>query len=259
MTDASGPDARVAASVAGRERWQSAVIAAIVPLTPAVVSVRLRPQHTRPFLAGQHVDVRLTAEDGYRAQRSYSVASAPDEGDTIELVIERLDDGEVSTYFHDSAAPGDTVEIAGPHASYFVWRPGVDGSVLLAAGGSGVAPFLSMVRQRARLADPTPMLLLYSARTWGDVIARDELLAHERRQSGFTACFCLTRDVTRRSSDFARRVDQAVIDAMLARLGGTPTHTFVCGANTFVGAIADFLLAAGVPAGSVRTERYGGD
>lgn len=241
------------------ERWQPAVITAIAPLTSSVISVRLRPHSARRFRAGQHVDVRLTAADGYRAQRSYSVASAPDEGDTIELVIERLGDGEVSSYFHDTAAPGDLVEVAGPHAHYFAWRPELGGTVLLVAGGSGVAPFLSMVRLRGRLADAAQMALLYSARTWEDVIARDELLAHERLQPGFSTCFCLTRDAARRSTDFARRVDRGVVDDVLTRLGGTPTHTFVCGANPFVGDVSELLIAAGVPAASIRTERYGGD
>lgn len=257
MTDPREPDAHVATTAGDAPRWRPAIITAIAPLTPSVVSVRLRPQHVPHFLAGQHVDVRLTAADGYQAQRSYSVASAPDEGDTIELVIERLDDGELSSYFHDGAAPGDTVELAGPHAEHFVWRPEHSGAVLLAAGGAGVAPFLSMVRLRGRLSALPPMLLLYSARMWDDVIAREELLAHERMQPGLSLCVCLTRDVARRATDFARRIDRVVVDDVIARLGSLPAHSFVCGANPFVSAVAELLLAAGVPAGTIRTERYG--
>jgi ferredoxin-NADP reductase len=249
------PDGPVGAAPA---RWQRAEIVAVTRITPTVCSVRLRPAQWRPFLAGQHVDVRLTADDGYAAQRSYSVASSPDDTGTLELVIERLADGEVSSYFHDGATPGDVLELRGPFAEHFVWRPERAGAVLLAAGGSGVAPFLSMVRQRARLVDPPPMALLYSARTWDALIARDELLDHERVQPRLTLTVCLTREQAHRATDFARRVDRPILDAVLARLGTPPTEAFVCGANRFVGAVADLLVGAGLSPGTIRTERYGG-
>ncbi|HEX4935792.1 MAG TPA: FAD-binding oxidoreductase, partial [Gemmatimonadaceae bacterium] len=184
--------------VGGREPWQQAVITDIRRLTSRVVSVTLRPERWRPFLPGQHVDVRLTADDGYQAHRAYSIASAPTGAGTLELVIERLADGEVSPFFHEVAAPGDTLDIRGPFAEHFVWRTDEPGGVFLAAGGSGVAPFLSMVRERAHLPAPPPMALLYSARTWSDVILREELLQHERAQHGFTLAFCLTREPARR-------------------------------------------------------------
>ncbi|MEP7381282.1 MAG: FAD-binding oxidoreductase [Gemmatimonadota bacterium] len=259
MTDVRGTNGAREVDAAGRADWQRAVITTLTAITPTVVSVQLRPELWRPFLAGQHVDVRLTADDGYSAQRSYSVASAPDMGDTIELVIERLSEGEVSSYFHDEASPGDVVELRGPFAEHFVWRPSEPGPLLLAAGGSGVAPFLSMVRQRARLAAPPRMLLFYSARSWDEVIAREELLRQEQEQQGLSLYLSVTREAApRRPGDFARRVDRAIIDTLLARLGAPPALSYVCGANRFVGTVADLLIDAGVAAGTIRTERYGG-
>lgn len=256
MTD---PDAGGPASAALREPWRPAVIAAVTRLTSRVVGIALRPEQWRPFLPGQHIDVRLTAEDGYHAHRSYSVASAPSSRGILELVIERLDDGEVSPFFHETAAPGDALEIRGPFAEHFVWRPDSPDAVLLAAGGSGVAPFLSMVRERAYLASPAPMALLYSARTWEEVIVRDELLAHERTQRGLTVAFCLTREPARRPSDFSRRIDRGVMADVLERLGAAPRQAFVCGANHVVNAVAHHLVDAGLPPQAIRTERYGGD
>lgn len=257
MTESARPDAgRVPGT--GREPWQPAVIEAIDRLTSRVVRVTLRPERWRPFLPGQHIEVRLTAEDGYQAQRSYSVASPPSQAGTLELVIERLDDGEVSPFFHEFATAGDALEIRGPFAEHFVWRPESPGPVLLAAGGSGVAPFLSMVRERARWASPPPMALVYSARTWEEAIARDELLRHEQEQPGLSITLCLTRDQARRPVDFSRRVDREIIDHALARLGESPRQSFVCGATRFVGTVADLLIETGVPAESIRTERYGG-
>lgn len=241
-----------------RADWQSAQISELTPITPTVLRVRLRPERWRPFLAGQHVDVRLTAPDGYQAQRSYSVASSPDESGVLELVIERLREGEVSSYFHEGAAVGDTLEVRGPFAEHFVWRPDDPGPVLLAAGGSGVAPFLSIVRQRAPLSHPSPMLLFYSARSWDEVIARDELLMHERQQSHLTLVLALTRGAASRPGDFARRIDRPIVDALLQRLGAAPAQSYVCGANRFVASVADLLIEAGVPAATIRTERYGG-
>lgn len=256
MTDAPPPAERPHAGV--RSSWQRAELVAIEVLTPTIRSVRLRPAQWTPFLAGQHVDIRLTADDGYAAQRSYSVASAPDDAGTLELVIERLEGGEVSSYFHEGAAPGDVLELRGPFAEHFVWRPESSGAVLLAAGGSGVAPFLSMIRQHAGVDRPSPMLLLYSARTWDDVIAREELLERARVQPGFSLTLCLTRGEARRPGDFARRVDGAIIRKVLSELDTPPVETFVCGANRFVGAVSDLLLLAGIPATTIRTERYGG-
>jgi ferredoxin-NADP reductase len=254
MTDAPG----VTGAPAPRADWQRAVITQLTPITPTVMRVRLQLDDWRAFLAGQHVDVRLTAPDGYQAQRSYSVASSPDAQGTLELLIEKLNDGEVSSYFHDGAAAGDALEVRGPFAEHFVWRPTDPGPLLLAAGGSGVAPFLSIVRQRATLPAPPPMLLFYSARSWDDVIARDELLQRERDQPRLSLVFTLTRGAAARPGDFARRVDREMISVLLQRIGAPPVQSYVCGANRFVGTVADLLIEAGIPASTIRTERYGG-
>lgn len=242
--------------------WQEAVIEKIEVATPTVKTFVLRPTVMHAFLPGQHVDVRLTAPDGYEAHRSYSVASAPDSSGTIELAIEELQTGEVSPYFHEIAVVGDTVEIRGPFAKHFVWRPTVNGNVLLVGGGSGVAPLMSMVRHRARVADAPPMTLLYSARSWDDVIFRDELLSHEERQTGLRIFFCITRDLTGRPTgrmaDYTRRIDEAMVRDVVRRIGGAPDTCFVCGNNGFVGTVADALVEIGIAADAVKTERYGG-
>ena len=243
--------------------WQEAVIEQIDVATPTVKTFVLRPVSWRPFLPGQHVDVRLTAPDGYEAHRSYSIASAPDESGTLQLAIEKLAEGEVSPYFHEVAEVGDAVEVRGPFTTHFVWRPATDGAVLLAGGGSGVAPLMSMVRHRAHIPNAPPMTLLYSARSWPDVIFRDELLAHERGQAGLRILFCLTRDhrtgaPAGREANFTRRIDDEIVRTVVGGMA-EPVHAcFVCGNNAFVGTVADAVVRTGVAAERVRTERYGG-
>jgi ferredoxin-NADP reductase len=238
--------------------WRPATIVALDRLTPRVLGVRLQPRDWQPFLPGQHVDVQLTAPDGYRAHRAYSVASPPGDAPLLELAVEQLADGEVSGWFHEVAAPGDVVELRGPFAEHFVWQEVDAGPVLLLAGGSGVAPFLSMIRHRAARAAPAPMTLVYSARTWDDVIHRRMLLDHEQAQDGLTVRFCLTRDRPRREVDVGHRLDRQVVGEALATLGAPPALVFICGANRFVGSAAELLLADGLDARIIRTERYGG-
>ncbi|BBK41992.1 oxidoreductase [Allostella vacuolata] len=237
-------------------RWRPATIARIAPLTPHVRSFFLSIDPPPRFQAGQHMDVRLTAPDGYQAQRSYSIASAP--GSTVELTIERLADGEVSPFFHDVAVAGDEIEVRGPIGGHFVWQPAMGGPVLLIGGGSGVVPLMSMARHHAAAAPAVPMRLLFSARTWDEVIWRDELLALDARGDGFGLTLALTRDAPRRPGDHGRRVDAAMVADLLAGWPAPPAHVFVCGANPFVGVAVDAVLAAGVPPRRVRTERYGG-
>jgi ferredoxin-NADP reductase len=238
--------------------WRAATIERIVVQTPTVKSFVLRPRAWRPFLPGQHIDVRLTASDGYAARRSYSITSAPESQGVFELAVERLDHGEVSPYFHEVAAVGDAIEVDGPFTEHFVWRSTTDGAVLLVGGGSGVAPFVSMVRHRATLTDPPPMVLLYSARTWDDVIYRDELLRHAAEQSGLRVVLCLTRDAPRRPGDYGRRIDAAIVTDVLAAMPEPPRLTFVCGANPFVETVTMHLVALGTAPETIRTERYGG-
>ena len=244
-----------------RERglqWQQAAIACIAPLTPRTMSFTFTLPEPFSFRAGQHVDVRLTAPDGYRAERSYSIASAPEMPSMIELVIERLEHGEVSPFFHEIAEVGDDVEIRGPIGGHFVWGPEDGGPLLLIGGGSGVVPLVSMLRHRAAQASHLPALLLFSARTWDDVIFRDELLALDERGDGFELALTLTREPARRQRDFSRRVDPEMLAELLARLPAPPRHVFVCGTNAFVEAGAQSAIEAGVPPGIIRTERYGG-
>jgi ferredoxin-NADP reductase len=210
------------------------------------------------FRAGQHLDVRLSAPDGYQAQRSYSVASAPGLSGTYEIVVERLGDGEVSPFLHDVAEIGDTLEIRGPFGGHFAWGPEDGGPLLLVGGGSGVAPLMSILRHRAEIGAEVPVVLLQGARTWDEVIFREELLARERAESGFTLLLSLSRDTARRPQDAARRIDATLLQAALDRLGAAPRLTFACGSNGFVEGVAGHLLDAGLDPSAIRTERFGG-
>jgi ferredoxin-NADP reductase len=244
-------------------RWQTAIIRRVVPRTSRLKSFFFELPKPLAFLAGQHVDVRLTAADGYQAQRSYSIASAPDMPGMLELAIEKLDDGEVSPFFHDVAAVGDTIELRGPFGGFFIWSAEDRGPVLLAGGGSGVVPLLSMARHRAALRSRTPMVLLLSARTWEDTPYRDELIDLASRRDGFELVFTLTRDTTPRASDDSltihrRRLDAAIATSTLAQLGGFASRAYLCGSNPFCEAAAQSFLAASVPERAIRIERYGG-
>jgi ferredoxin-NADP reductase len=201
--------------------------------------------------AGQHVDIRLTAEDGYQAERSYSISSAPD-AERVELTVERLDDGEVSPYLTDEAQPGDQFEIRGPVGGYFVWDPSPGGPVLLVGGGSGVAPLMAMARQRARDGDDVATRLVYSARALEDVIYREEL---ERLNSdGFEVVYTLTREQPEGWTGYARRVDRELL-AEVAPDG--LALTFVCGPTPFVEAVAEAMVALGHDPYRIKTERFG--
>ena len=240
-----------------RARWQPTTIAAISRLTSRVMNFRFLPSEPFAYRAGQHVDVRLIAPDGYTAQRSYSIASAPEAGNEIELAIEKLEDGEVSPFFHDIAAVGDEIELKGPLGGHFVWNSDQPGPLILIGGGSGVVPLMSMVRHRAARGSGTPVALLYSARVWEEVIFRDELLAFDEKRDGLDVMLTLTREPPKRDKDYGRRIDPTMISAVLATLPATPSLAYVCGANAFVSAASDALIAAGVAAERIRTERYG--
>jgi ferredoxin-NADP reductase len=241
-----------------RVGWQEATIQSITHQTPTVVSVVLKPEVWHETLAGQHVEVRLTAPDGYQARRSYSITSAPSEDGVFELAIERLKDGEVSSYFHEIALPNDLVEVSGPFTTHFVWRGTDPGPVLLIGGGSGVAPLIAMARHHARLASTTPMLLCYSVRTWADVMFRDELLARDADASPFSCVFAVTRDTPRRSVDVSARFDAANMATLLTRLPAPPALSYICGNTSFVNDMATVLEQCGLPARAIRTERFGG-
>lgn len=238
-------------------RWQPATITRIDHSTPRVSSFFFRPTQPFAFRAGQHVDVRLTAPDGYRAQRSYSIASAPETHGEIELAIERLDEGEVSPFFHEVAQVGDVIDIRGPLGGHFIWTIAGPSPLLLIGGGSGVVPLMSMLRHRAAQKSEVPALLFYSARTWDEVIFRNELLAMHDSGRGFELAFAITREPARRPVDFSRRLDMPIIAELLQRLPANPAIAFVCGANRFVETASQGLIDAGLPAPLIKTERYG--
>ena len=202
--------------------------------------------------AGQHLDVRLTAEDGYQAERSYSIASAPGEG--VAITVERLDDGEVSPYLVDEAREGDRVEVRGPIGGYFVWDGDDPQPVLLVGGGSGVVPLAAMARQRAQVGSTAPMKLLVSSRTIEDVIYREELDA--LAGNGFEVVHTLTRSQPPGWTGYSRRIDPELL-ADVAWPASESPRVYVCGSTRFVDAAADGLLQLGYDARWIRTERFG--
>lgn len=231
--------------------WLQATIVEIRPVTARVKSFCLRVDLGRPVIAGQHVDLRLTAPDGYQAQRSYSIASAPGTDGLVELMIEGLDDGEVSGFFDGVAEVGDVIEMRGPIGGAFVWRPQDGGPLLLIGGGSGVVPLLAILRHRAMAAPDVPALLLYSVRDAAEAILRAELEDRARDEAGFSLMLNVSRGAG------GRRIDSASIAAALDRIG-TPKHSYLCGSNSFVSAASDLLLDAGLDPATIRTERFGG-
>jgi ferredoxin-NADP reductase len=204
--------------------------------------------------AGQHVDVRLTAEDGYRAQRSYSIASAPGDGFLV-LTVDRLDDGEVSPYLVDELRTGDRLELRGPVGGYFVWEASLGGPLLLVAGGSGVVPFRSILRHHRAIQSTVPVRLLYSARSLAEVIYREELT--EMSAHGVIDIrFVLTREQPEGWRGYGRRIDQELLDDVAWRPGEHPL-AYVCGSSGFVENAANSLVALGHEPGRIRTERFG--
>jgi ferredoxin-NADP reductase len=224
-------------------RWQIGTVMSIKEETPRVKSFRIELPMWMPHLPGQHYDVRLTAPDGYRAQRSYSIASSPLEEGEIELTIDRLEDGEVSPYFHDVVAEGDQVEVRGPFTSYFVWRG--EKPVLLVGGGSGVVPLMCMLRHRRLTMPELPMRLVYSVRHREEVIYADEL--------GDDAVLTYTREAPDGWEGHRGRID----GELLASAGIVGGLAFVCGSNGFVETASDLLLDQGYGPVQIRTERFG--
>jgi ferredoxin-NADP reductase len=220
--------------------------------TPRVRTLELNVPGWTGHRAGQHLDVRLTAEDGYQAERSYSIASAP--GESLALTVERLDDGEVSPYLVDDARESDAFEVRGPIGGYFVWEPADPARVLLVAGGSGVVPLMAMARSRARAGGNAPMRLLYSSRSFDEVIYREELESLEG--NGFEVVHTLTREQPSGWSGYSRRIDPELL-AEVAWPAKDEPKVFVCGSTRFVDAAADGLVGLGYDPRSIRTERFG--
>jgi ferredoxin-NADP reductase len=227
----------------------------VVPETARATTLVLGVEGWLGHRPGQHVDVRLTAEDGYQAERSYSIASAPDDP-ALSLTVEQIDDGEVSPWLTDEARVGDGFELRGPVGGYFVWDGAEPAPVLLVGGGSGVVPLVSMARHRARRGLRTRMRLLYSARSADDLLYREELDAMAAAGDGFEVIYTLTRTLPPQWNGFGRRVDaQMLADVSYAEKGTSPA--FVCGPTPFVEAVSKGLVMVGYGAGQVKTERFG--
>jgi ferredoxin-NADP reductase len=239
----------------GRLSWRLAEVAEVRPETERVATLALQVPDWDGHLPGQHLDVRLTAEDGYTAERSYSIASAPD-GEQVELAVERLDDGEVSPYLTQELRAGDQLELRGPVGGYFVWEPGRGGPLLLVAGGSGVVPLMAMLRHRAATASQVPTRLLYSSRSLDDVIFREELERLAAAGDGLTVTHALTRAQPPGWTGYARRIDAVMLEEVGWRPGERPL-AYVCGPTRLVEAVAGQLVALGHDPARVRTERFG--
>jgi ferredoxin-NADP reductase len=242
-------------AVLGRLEWQFGTVAELVQETPRVASLVLEVPDWMGHLAGQHVDVRLTADDGYQAQRSYSIASPPEDS-RLAITVERLDDGEVSPYLVGELRMGDKVELRGPIGGYFVWRGDDERPVLLVAGGSGVVPLMAMIRHRAANHLKTPTRLLYSSRSLDDIIYRAELERLASAGDGLTVAHTLTRMQPPGWSGYARRIDSAMLAEVAWPKALTPI-VYVCGPTPMVENAANLLVDMGYDPASVKTERFG--
>ncbi|SHG48941.1 ferredoxin reductase [Bradyrhizobium erythrophlei] len=238
-----------------RLEWQFAQVRDVVVETRRVKSLMLQPASWPGHLPGQHVDIRLTAEDGYQAQRSYSIASPP-EDELLALTVERMKDGEVSPYLLDELRVGDQLELRGPIGGYFVWTGAARRPVYLLAGGTGITPLMSMLRHRDRLPSRPPALLIYSARSWEDIVYRDELGAMISRDSSFRLVYALTRQQPKDWRGHRGRINKGLLAANWFPPADNPT-IYVCGPTTFVETAASLLVEIGFDPLSIKTERFG--
>jgi ferredoxin-NADP reductase len=237
-------------------QWQLATVAAVRQETPEVKTFSLDLPDWMPHRAGQHYDLRLRAVDGYEAQRSYSIASAPETKGQVQLTVEKINDGEVSGFLHDVAVVGDRIEVRGPIGGYFVWQASLGGPLMLIAGGSGVVPLMAMLRHRAAAGSQVPTRLLFSTRSYEDLIYREELDRLATDGSGLEVVYTLTRSQPPGWPGYSRRIDPAMLSTVAGPLGRTPL-CFICGPTLLVEAAANGLAEIGVPANRIRTERFG--
>lgn len=244
------------AAVQRRLSWRLGEVVDVVVETPRVRTVVLTVPGWPGHLAGQHVDVRLTADDGYQAERSYSIASAPDTGERLALTVERLDDGEVSAYLAGELRVGDTFELRGPIGGYFVWNAADGGPLLLVAGGSGICPLMAMLRHRAAAGSAVPTRLLYSSRALDDVIYHAELEHLGSAGTGLEVIHTLTRAQPPEWSGYRRRIDAAML-AEVAWPADQQPLAFVCGPTPLVESVATALVELGHDTARIKTERFG--
>jgi ferredoxin-NADP reductase len=238
----------------GRLNWQRVRVVEKIDDTPRVHSLVLDAPDWPGHLAGQHVDVRLTADDGYEAERSYSIASAPEDARLV-LTVERLADGEVSPYLVDDLQPGDELELRGPIGEYFVWTEALGGPLLLIAGGSGIVPFRSMLRHHAATRSTVAARLLYSSRSLGEVIYRDEL-ARLTGADGVDVRLTLTREQPDGWGGYGRRIDATLLTEIAWAPAERPL-VYICGPNAFVETAANTLVQLGHNPARIKTERFG--
>ena len=238
-------------AVRRRLSWQLSTVSSVTDETATVRTIRLDVPDWPGHRAGQHLDVRLTAEDGYRAERSYSIASAP--GEPVAITVERLDDGEVSPYLTEELRQGDELELRGPIGGYFVWDAADGGPLVLLAGGSGIVPLRAILRHRERTGSAVPVRLLYSSRSLPDVIYRAEL---DKLGDGVEVIYVLTRQQPPGWTGYARRVDAKML-AEVAWPASQAPLAYACGPTSFVEAVAGGLVELGYPAQRVKTERFG--
>src|SRR5512146_1522114 len=243
------------AGIPARLAWRRATVLRNIDETPRVKSLVLDVPGWAGHRAGQHLDVRLTAEDGYQTERSYSISSAPAEPQ-VTLTIERLDDGEVSPYLTDVLHPGDELEVRGPIGGWFTWRPEEGGPLLLVAGGSGVAPLMAMIRQRAAVRSPVPVSLLYSSRTYDEIIFREELDRSAVADGDLMVDYTLTRSQPPGWPGYIRRIDRAMLEAVAWAPEEHPM-IFVCGPTPLVESVATLCVGLGHSPERIKTERFG--
>ena len=236
--------------------WQIASITNIKPETATVKTFTLKLPSWMRHRAGQHYDIRLTAEDGYQTQRSYSIASEPERTGEVDITVERIEDGEVSTYLHDVVIPGDRVEVRGPIGGYFVWEASMSDPLLLIAGGSGVVPLMAMLRHRAATGANNPTALLYSSRNFEDVIYYNELDMLSKSNGGPRVFHTLTRSQPADWKGYARRIDETMLKEVTGPLGRT-AQVFICGPTLMVESAANVLVKIGIDSNRIRTERFG--
>jgi ferredoxin-NADP reductase len=236
--------------------WQIASVTNIRPETAKVKSFTLSLPAWMRHRAGQHYDIRLTAADGYQTQRSYSIASEPEREGEIDITVERINDGEVSTYLHDVIIKGDRIEVRGPIGGYFVWEAMMTEPLLLIAGGSGVVPLMSMLRHHAAAGAKNPTTLLYSSRNFEDVIYYNELEKLRTTNSGLQILHTLTRSQPADWKGYKRRIDAEMLQGVAAPFGRS-VQAFICGPTLMVESAADALVKIGINSNQIRTERFG--
>jgi ferredoxin-NADP reductase len=236
--------------------WQISTVIKVRLETPSVKTFTLALPNWVPHRAGQHYDVQLTAPDGYQAQRSYSIASSPEQKGEIELAVERLEEGEVSTYLHDVLIMGDQVELRGPIGGYFVWEATMGGPLLLVAGGSGIVQLMAMIRHWRAAGSGVLVRLLYSSRTFEDIIYRQELDQLQREHKGLDVVHTLTCEQPKGWDGYGQRIDMRMLEDV-ARPLGKELKAYICGPTALVEGVANGLVALGISPDQVRTERFG--